>query len=579
MNDMTSAAAEWGIASGYHDVFGHWHDAPPETLRTIIEALGAGHARPALPSGPPEPTQFFQGDERRLWGIAVQLYSVRSQANWGIGDFGDLAVIVRVAADVGAAAVGLNPLHALFLDRPQDISPYAPNSRCFLNPLYINVDAVADFSGREEFESGIAATRAGELIDYGRIASLKLKALRQCYDRFRAGGLAHKTNFEAFRREQGEALMRFSCFEVLKDQHADIAWPQWPDSWRCPSVEDLWRFRRDYDEACGFYEYLQWIADRQLYACTQLAHDLKLGVGLYLDLAVGVDPNGADAWANQGAVLSGFCIGAPPDEFNPAGQNWGLVPFNPHRLADDNFAMFRRVLRASMKYGGAVRLDHVIGLMRLYLIPSSGGGTYVRYPLEALLNVVAEESHRYRCVFIGEDLGTVPDGFRDIAACHGMWSYRVMLFERTHGGGFKPSPDYPRNAIATFNTHDLPTFKGWMTAHDLAVKNTIGMNAGESGDARNHSRQMLREALAPRDAERFSSIVAYLAATPSRLAMVCIEDLLDVSDQINVPGTTDQHPNWRRKLPLPIDEWGSYPTFADTVRVFDDAGRNAKTAS
>jgi 4-alpha-glucanotransferase len=295
---------------------------------------------------------------------------------------------------------------------------------------------------------------------------------------------------------------------------------------------------------------------------------------------VGVDPSGADAWANQNAVLSGLCIGAPPDEFNPAGQNWGLAPFNPHRLADNDFSMFRRVLRAAMRCAGAVRLDHVIGLKRLYLISpasASDGGTYVHYPFEALMQVIADESRRNRCIFVGEDLGTVPEGFQQAADRYGMWSYRVMLFERRHGGAFKPPEDYPRNAIATFATHDMPTFAGWTSSYDLAVKRGVGVNPGESEDAREHSRQMLRQALAHTvpdfDTSQFPSIAAYLAATPSRMVMVAIEDLLDVADQVNVPGTIDQYPNWRRKLPRPVEEWRAYPTFERTVRVFETVGR------
>ena len=574
MSDLAAEASAWGIDLGYHDVFGGWHVAPEDTVRAIVKALRRGGAEPAPLGAMAGQTDIFQGDGRRVWGISVQLYAVRSDRNWGIGDFTDLAEIVRLASEVGAATVGVNPLHALFLDRPQNASPYAPNSRLFLNPLYVDVEAIAEFDGSARQREEIEAARASDLVDYPRVAALKLEALRRAYDRFRSNASDRKNSFESFRAARGDALRRFACFEVLTLRNPGVPWPQWPEPWRSPQSEQLASFYHLEAKECGFYEYLQWLADQQLQACTQLARELGLSIGLYLDVAVGIDPHGADAWSNQSAVLPGFSIGAPPDEFNPAGQNWGLAAFDPQALIHEGFAPFRRLLDASMIYSGAIRLDHVIGLMRLYLIPSGGGadaGTYLRYPFELLLNVIAEESHRHHCIFVGEDLGTVPEGFHRIADRWGMWSYRVMLFERGQNGEFKPPAAYPQNAVATFNTHDLPTYTGWTTSHDLAIKGAIGVNPGESEETRGRSRDALRHALQlhieTENRADFSAVAAYLAATPSRLTMVGLEDLLAVPDQINMPGTIDQYPNWRRKLPLPILEWPSQKLFEETVRI------------
>lgn len=584
MDDLTEVARQWGIEPGYHDVFGTWHPAPEATVQKVIAALSSRRAGPAVFAGARQPEQqAFQGDGRRVWGLAVQLYSVRSERNWGIGDFADLREIVRIAAAAGAAAVGVNPLHTLFLDSPELASPYAPSSRLFLNPLYIAVDAIEDFDVIDLNADDVAAARQGELVDYRRVASLKLTTLRAIYDRFcKADSEARRDDFDSFRAERGESLLRLGCYEVLRRRFALKPWWQWPREWTNPERAALEELRRQ-DSDCEFYEFLQWIADRQLAQCKAMARDSGLPLGLYLDLAVGVDPCGVDAWADQDIVLAGLCIGAPPDEFNRSGQEWGLAPFNPHALADGDFAAFRRLLAVAMRHAGVIRLDHVLGLMRLFLVPqgeSPSQGVYVRFPFEALLNVVAEESARHRCVVIGEDLGTVPEGFREAIMRRGLWTCRVMQFERWHPGEFKPPSDYPAEATATFNTHDLPTFRGWLSGRDIATRRALGLAPGESEEGRDQSCRALRDVLArfasEFAADRFAAAASFLAETPSRLITVAIEDLLDVTEQMNVPGTSTQHPNWRRKLPVRLEEWSSQPGFRDVVGVFDRKGRAAR---
>jgi 4-alpha-glucanotransferase len=302
-------------------------------------------------------------------------------------------------------------------------------------------------------------------------------------------------------------------------------------------------------------------------------------IGLYLDVAVGVDAGGADAWADQGAILRGLSAGAPPDQFNPAGQNWGIAAFHPRGLASSDFEPFRRTVAAAMRHAGAIRIDHVLGLNRLFLVPhgaSARDGAYFQFPLEALLAVVAQESVARRCIVIGEDLGTVPGDLRSTLADWGLWSYRVVMFERYESGLFIAPDRYPVNALATFATHDLPTYEGWRSGHDLAVRKDLGLAAGESLADRRQSCEALAGALTHAGfaaAEGFLAVARYLAATPSRLVVISIEDVLGVAEQPNLPGTVREHPNWRQRLPIPLEEWHGQPRFRQLADVFRDAGR------
>jgi 4-alpha-glucanotransferase len=587
MDDLTEAARLWGIEPGYHDVFGHWHEASAETLSRLIAAISHGRALPSRGDEPvfsAEPRRAFQGDGRRLWGLSVQLYAVRSRRNWGHGDFTDLARIVALAGSCGAGAVGLNPLHALFPDRAEQASPYAPNSRLFLNPLYIDVEAIPEFAGTKvaTLESDLAALRRAETIDYAGVGRAKLAGLHLAFRHFQAKASAERrADFEMYRCEQGEALLRFACFECLRTIYAPKPWPEWPAPWRNPdrpTLEDFWRMNRAEVE---FHEYVQWNADRQLRACKDATHVHGMPIGLYVDLAVGIDPSGADAWSQQDAVLCGISIGAPPDELNTGGQNWGLAPFNPHTLVADDFAPMRQVMAAAMRHAGAIRLDHVLGLKRMFLIPQGspeGEGAYVQFPFEPLLRTVAEESNRYRCIVIGEDLGTVPEGFRETLARWGLWTYRVMLFERDGEGRFRPPEGYPAEALATFNTHDLPSFQGWLLSHDLRVKRAIGLDPGETDEARAWAHQMLRAILAERGGgngdDTLAAVASFLAATPSRLVVMSLEDILGEVEQINIPGTVDQHPNWRRKIPVLLEDLEGHGELLRVTRAFAKAGRS-----
>jgi 4-alpha-glucanotransferase len=502
----------------------------------------------------------FAGDFDRGWLLAVQLYGVRSSRNWGIGDFTDLASLLELAAELGADGVGLNPLHALFDDKPADCSPYSPNSRLFLNPLYIDVEQIPEFKAGGETRKAAARLRAGPVVDYKGVAEIKWPALRAAFEKFKARPAAgRKEDFDSFRAERAPLLSRFACFEALRHRF-DQPWWEWPAEWRAPDDAKCAELRRGEDASeIEFVEFTQWTADRQLRACRDRARALGLKVGLYLDVAVGVQSGGFDAWNEQIAISRHLSVGAPPDPLNLAGQNWGLAGFNAAGLELQLFEPFRQMLRASMRYAGAIRLDHVLGLKRLYLVPhgfAADNGAYVQMPFEALLAATAQESMAHRCIVIGEDLGTVPEGFRDTMASWGIWSYLVMMFERDDRGVFRAPDYYLPNALVTFNTHDLSTYAGWRSFADLKLKRSLGIDPGESDEARWHALAMLDETLRHHaiDDNDLYAIAAFLSKTKSRLLAISLEDLLGVADQPNIPGTVDEHPNWRQRLPVAVDD-------------------------
>jgi 4-alpha-glucanotransferase len=536
-------------------------DLPEGSYRlNLIDASSCSEGVPMMVA----PPRAFGGDFDRCWLLAVQLYGVRSARNWGIGDFTDLEGLIDLAGRLGADGVGLNPLHVLFDDRPADCSPYSPNSRLFLNALYVDVEKLPEFQP-DAFWSRDAITRLrqSDIVDYVAVAELKWRALRLAFETFRTHPDAgRQRDFEKFRTERAPLLSRFACFEVLRHKF-NKPWWEWPEQWRQPDEAKCARLRQGPDGAeIEFVEFVQWTADRQLAACQDRAKALGMKVGLYLDVAVGVQSDGFDAWNEQTAISRHLAVGAPPDALNTAGQDWGLAGFNAAGLEIKSFEPYRQMLRASMRHAGAIRLDHVLGLKRLYLVPhgfAADNGVYVQMPFEALLAATAQESVAHRCVVIGEDLGTVPEGFREKMADWGIWSYQVMMFERDDHGRFRGIDHYAPNALVTFNTHDLSTYAGWRSFSDLALKRSLGIDPGESDDARWHALTMLTELLRHHAIDRHDlyAVASFLARTKSRLLAISLEDLLGVVDQPNIPGTVNEHPNWRRRLPVAIDEIAS----------------------
>jgi malto-oligosyltrehalose synthase/4-alpha-glucanotransferase len=531
----------------------------------------------------------------RVWGIAVQLYALRSERDWGIGDFTDLRTLVEQWGERGAALIGLNPLHALFPHNPAHASPYSPSTRLFLNVLYLDVEGVEDYRECEvraqvrsaAFQARLKTLRSTELIDHAAVAAAKFEVLGHLYAHFRERHLGGNTSraqaFRAYQGREGEALRRHALFEALqehfhREDQSVWGWPVWPEAFRDPASPEVAAFAEEQVDRVEFYEYLQWQADVQLGAAARRSFELGLAVGLYQDLAVSVDRAGAEVWSNQRLYADAVSVGAPPDDFNLEGQNWGLPPLIPARLREVAYAPFIAMLRENMRHAGALRIDHVMGLMRLFWVPPGGtpkDGAYVHYPFADLLGLVALESHRNRCLIIGEDLGTVPDELHAALEEAGVLSCRLLYFERNDTGDFRPPAEYPAQAMVAASTHDLPTLTGWWEGADLTLRAELGLfptPAGREsqvvGRAQDRARLLLaleRAELLPDNAtvnpvsvpEMTSAFTRalhlYLARTPSVVLAVQLEDVLGVKRQINLPGTTDQYPNWRRKLPVTLE--------------------------
>ncbi len=555
----------------------------------------------------------------RLWGLAVQLYALRSARNWGAGDFGDLGTFVEWAAkDLRAGLIGLNPLHALNNIRPFEISPYSPTSRLFLNVFYLDIEAIPEYQLCEPaqqtvqdagFQRALAGLRAGGKVDYEQVSAAKRAVLeslwttfherhlggRDLHDRELKTATERGRAFARYVEDGGEPLEMFALFQTLTEemrrQHPLVwAWREWPEPYRLPQSASVAAFRVTHRPRIRFHQYLQWVAAEQLGMVATRARALGMPVGLYHDLALGSDRNGSDAWVYQDVLALDADCGCPPDAFAPQGQNWGLPPTDPTRLRATGYRMFVELLRRNMAYGGALRLDHVMGLFRLFWIPRgmpASAGAYVRYPVEDLLGILALESVRHKAVIIGEDLGTVPDGIRERLAAARVLSYRVLYFERTDQGEWKSPEVYPQQAVAVVTTHDLPTLAGFWSGQDIDVRAQLGLYAdGESvqraREERQHEKQRIVRALGvagllppgvteesaaaqPMTPELCRALHVFLARTPSWAALANLEDLLGETVQTNVPGTVESYPNWSRKTALPIEQLRDDPRVHQTA--------------
>ncbi len=548
----------------------------------------------------------------RLWGVSCQLYALRSPRNWGLGNYVDLAELAEHAAAAGADILGLNPLHALFPAAPLEDSPYSPASRNFLNILYIDVESVPDFSecaeaqamvAAPEFQARLAAARDSGLVDYAAVHDLTLPVLRVLHRHFEQHHLDADSDraraYRAFVEIDQPRLGTFATFHAIQARFAAedserLAWWTWPEEFHDPDGPAVAGFAVEYAEEVEFHKYLQWLADAQLARAERHAEAAGMRVGLYRDLAVGVGPGSAAAWADPKALVREMSIGAPPDLLNHLGQNWGLSPLNPLTLRERAYQPFITALRANMRHAGAIRIDHAMGLMHLFWVPvgrPASEGTYVQYPLADLMRVLALESRRQRCLVIGEDLGTVPDGFRPAMSAAAMLSYRVFQFERVGDGLFKQRQAYPEDALVTAGTHDLPTLAGFWTGHDLDLRRSLDLYPSErmrDDDAANRvsDRRKLVDALidaglwpggarpesdastshAPLPRALLLAIHRFLAGTPCRLMMVQIEDAVAQTEQQNLPGTTTEHPNWQIRLSRTIGEIFADPAVRELLR-------------
>jgi 4-alpha-glucanotransferase len=534
------------------------------------------------------------GNGGRLFGLSVQLYSVRSERNWGMGDFSDLARLLRDAAACGVQVLGLNPLHALFPANPLHFSPYSPSNRAFLNVMYLDPEALPNYGECEEaramvaepaFQARLAALRSTHHVDYAGVAACKLPVLEALYRQFVDRHLGRSTRldhgFTDFLAARGEALRLHATYDAIHEHflRQDLqvwGWPVWPEEYRDPASAAVAEFTVQHADRIRYYQFLQWCASEQLRAAQAVARECGMAVGIYLDLAVGVDLNGSEVWANRRAFCTRASAGAPPDELARSGQDWGFPPLDPRNLVDTAYGLFIDDLRANMAMCGAVRYDHAVSLLRLWWIPKSGGaadGAYVNYPLEDLLGVLALESERNRCLVIGEDLGTVPDELTEVMERNHLYSYRVLYFEKRDGAMIAPA-DYPREAVATVTTHDLPTLASWWDGSDIEIRAALGLLGDpamieEMRASRIRDRQRLLDALmgagcwdGERDAVAIPrmnlalsvAVHRFLAKSRSGIMLAQIEDAMEMLTPVNIPGTFDNHRNWQRKLRWPLED-------------------------
>ncbi|QIA65923.1 4-alpha-glucanotransferase [Vibrio astriarenae] len=552
---------------------------------TLIITPKACYKQPAMDSG------------KKMWGPSVQLYTLRTQHNWGIGDFGDLKQLVADIASRGGDFVGLNPIHSLFPANPEGASPYSPSSRRWLNIMYIDVSSVPEFSlsaeaqqkvGSAEFQKRLQEARDAHWVNYSEVSVMKMSVLPLLFAEFKARHLEKGTDrakeFEAFVAEGGDSLVHQAAFDALHaDLHAEDSnvwgWPVFPEKYRRFENSAVQKYIKENQDQVTLYMYLQWVADTQINEAQTLAEEKGMSVGLYRDLAVGVADSGSETWADDGNLILDASIGAPPDILGPLGQNWGLPPLNPQVLQATSYDAYIKLLRANMKHCGSLRIDHVLGLLRLWWIPkgeNATNGAYIYYPVEDMLAILALESHRHECSVIGEDLGTVPDEIVGILRDAGVHSYKVFFFETSEDdGGYISPAHYADQSMSALCTHDMPTLRGFWHCDDLKMGRELGLYPNEQQleglfADRLKSKQGILDSVAwhgylpegvgrdaqyvPMDTSLAEALQLHVAAGSSTLLSVQLEDWLEMDKPVNIPGTVDEYPNWRRKLSMNLDQ-------------------------
>ncbi|WP_240223882.1 4-alpha-glucanotransferase [Rheinheimera hassiensis] len=558
-------------------------------------------------------------NSQKQWGIALQLYGLRSERNWGIGDFTDLSNTVNYLAGVGADFIGLNPIHALYPAMPESASPYSPSSRRWLNVSYIDVTAMPGFSLCARTQSLVSAPafvqqltqqRSKDFVDYSGVMQLKLPVMKSLYQWFveqkGSNNKALTTAFKQFKTDGGASLQQLALYDALhaylyQQDSMHWGWPNWPEEYRDPQSDAVQAFAVKHQAELDFYCYLQFIAQQQLAQAQQVAKDAGMLLGLYRDLAVGVSEASTEIWGNPDLYCRDASVGAPPDPLGPAGQNWGLPPMYPYQLYKQGYQPVIDLLRANMQHAGALRIDHVMALLRLWWVPktaeNAGGGAYVYYPIMDLLGILALESQRNQAVIIGEDLGTVPDGIRELLAQYNVYSYRVFFFETAADGGYISPMHYPVQAMATLTTHDLPTLIGFWHCEDLRLGKELGLYQDEAQlhglyTQRHANKQRILDSLhghhsLPGDYSRSAenlgmdptlnyAMQRHLAATSSQLLCLQLEDALQMTQPVNIPGTSNEYPNWRRKLSEPIEQWSQNH---DIRQLFTEISKQRKAAN
>lgn len=541
----------------------------------------------------------------RAWGVAVDLYAIRSERNWGVGDFTDLGNVVKWVGSIGGGFVGINPLHAIPNANHSGISPYSPVSRLYRNFIYLDAGNVPEVKASKELNEIMtsdslreraAGLRELELIDYEGVASLKEEVLKQAFRIFYSSHYRKATprgeEFRSYISREGDTLDAFALYQTLAEhmrrRHNAFVWQSWPKEYHDPHSDAVKRFRKNNWKRLLYHKYVQWLIDEQLRTAVGGAAECEMSLGFYHDLAVGSMSGGSDTW-NYGDVLAGQVdVGAPPDDFSPDGQNWGFPPMVPFKLKETSYELFIRTLRKNMEYGGALRIDHALGLFRLFWIPggmNAKEGAYVRYPSEDLLRIIALESVRNKTVIIAEDLGTIGENVRDAIRRFRMFSYRLFYFERNYPEtSFVPPGNYPEAALCSVTTHDLPTLYGYWAGRDLHVRRGLGIYYDDNEwrqviETREKDKALIISALKssgflPSDysapqmtPDLCRAIYRYLAATPCKLVLVNLCDVVGAMDQQNLPGTSEGYPSWKRKMPLSLQEMMTDIRIADLTAV------------
>ncbi len=551
----------------------------PAILEPGLHRLETASGETMLAVAPPSCPTALELAGGPCWGLAVQLYALRRRGDGGLGDFAALERFVGEAAGRGAAAVAISPVHAQFSANPERFSPYSPSSRAMLNVLH----APLDLSGPEA-----ERLERLDLVDWPAASRLRLARLRELHAGLDEPGRAA---LAAYRAERGAALedhARFEALHAVQFARGAWHWHDWPDGLRDPRGAAVTAFAREHASEVELHAFGQFLAERGLSAAQAAARAAGMPIGLVADLAVGSDSGGSQCWSRQDEFLPGMSVGAPPDLLSRDGQDWGLSAFSPRGLRASGFAAFREMLEAALRHAGGVRVDHAMGLNRLWVVPqggTAGDGAYLSFPEADLLRLIRLEAHRRGAVVMGEDLGTVPEGFGERIAAAGIAGMRVLWFERDDAGAFKPPSGWTRRAAAMTSTHDLPTVAGWWAGHDLDWRARLDLMRDEAKEraARDADRARLWSALcdsgAASGAEPAREDGAALADAACRqvggsgceLVMLPVEDALALPEQPNLPGTLDEHPNWRRRLPGEAGTLLDAPDVRDRLRALAEA--------
>jgi len=566
------------LPTGYHqlEVFESGNEEPLASMSLII-----------TPKSCFTPESMLKN--HKIWGASVQLYSLKSEENWGIGDFSDLKLLLKKTAEHGGDFIGLNPIHALSPAHPNNASPYSPSSRKWLNILYSDLTVIEEFNrdktlqckvSSATFKDQLTSLRDSKWVDYDGVTTLKLDVLRSLFSILNNGSVASKKRLLAlnkFIEEKDQSLLHQASydalqFKFLKEDESLWGWPVWPDAFQSFQSQATQDWIEENKQEVLFWCYCQWVAELQLEEADQLAKSLGMTLGIYRDLAVGVGKGSSEIWANHSLYYEEVSIGAPPDVLGPLGQSWGLPPISPDQLYKSAYKPFIELLQANMSHCGALRIDHVMALLRLWWVPDNAtaeAGAYIYYPVQDLLNLLALESQRNQCLVIGEDLGTVPEGIDVLLEEAGVYSYKVFFFEQASDGGYISPSHYKNQAMATLSTHDMPTIKGYWHCDDLHLGKELGLYPVQQVlnklmENRVYCKQQILNSLhghnslptqynhdatqTGMDQTLNFAMQTHLAKGNSALLSLQLEDFLEMEEPVNVPGTSTEYRNWQRKL-------------------------------